>query len=218
MKKLLNFLLSFYILNMAEGDGGGAGGAEGAGAEEKHIKDLTLPDAEKMILQLRAENASRRLKEKETSERLKLLSELEEKARKSEEERMANDGKLKELLDLKEKEINDLKPLKDYHAKSETYFGGKLEAAMKSLTEAEREVIGQIPGSSVDRLAAAEKLISARGGASNDDLGGRPGQSTLTGSQFAEYLDPKNWRALSALSVSNPTLYRKVQDYKKQHA
>jgi hypothetical protein len=80
-------------------------------------KDSNLPeDIQREIFELHRENASRRRRSKELESE---LANINESLKKQDEDKLKEQGKLKEFLDKKEKELSELKNVKN---ENETYL------------------------------------------------------------------------------------------------
>jgi chromosome segregation ATPase len=88
----------------------------------------------KMILSLREEAAAKRVRAKELESELETIKSEQQKIK---EQKLKEDGKLQELLEQKELELQELSGIKSKVEKYESYFKEQLDVALEELTETE---------------------------------------------------------------------------------
>lgn len=166
-----------------------------------HLSD----DDKQLILQLRDEAAKKRLKAKEAMTELEKLK-AEKKA--SEEQKMIEDGKLKELLEARESELKELTPLKDKVSSYEAFFESELEQNLKELPEAQAELINATKMDVAKKLEWAKKLQKEVNGLKPTIDSVRPGGKAPEDKiDMSEYIGLEGQRKLVNLSKTNRPLY-----------
>jgi len=174
--------------------------------EQKHegLSHLGEED-QKLILALRQESADKRIKAKDA---LAELATLKEEKRIADENKLIEDGKLKELLDSKVAELKELTPLKDKMASYETYFEGQLEQALKDLPATQRELVEATKMDVAQKLEWSQKLIKEVNGLKPTIDGSRPGGTAPDEKiDMKDYLGKENQVKLVNLSKTNRPLY-----------
>jgi len=159
----------------------------------------------KEILALRKEAADRRVKAKEIEQE---LNKMKREQQKREEERLIEEGKIKELLDVKEKEIETLVPLREKVSNYEQYFQDQLEIAMGKLTETQKEFINDSDMTIEKKLKWAIKFSSEGLAPAAPPDSVRPGGKAPTEKiNISEYLGPVGRIKLVELKKTNPNLF-----------
>jgi hypothetical protein len=119
----------------------------------------SLPEKTKEeIRKLRRESADRRIKTKELQTQLNELKEVKEQYEEDQKKKLEEDGKLKELVDMQSKEIEELKLIKEANAKYEAYFQDKLDQEIKGLGKETTELILSSDKTISDKLEAVRKI------------------------------------------------------------
>jgi len=177
--------------------------------EEKEVEHPGLShlseEDKSAIIALRKENADKRVKAKAAIEE---LEQLKEEKRLNDEAKMLEDGKLKELLESKDKELKSLKPLEDKVTSYEGYFIAQLEEVMKELPETQRELISSTDMDVAKKLEWSQKLIKEVNGLKPIPDSVRPGGKAPEDKiDMSEYIGLDGQRKLVNLSKTNRPLY-----------
>jgi len=183
---------------------------------KEHAGLSHLPEEDrKMIIDLREEAARKRIKAKEATSELETLK-AEKKA--SEEQKMVEDGKLKELLDSKEVELKELSPLKDKVTSYEAYFTGQLEEQLKELPDTQRELIESTNMDVAKKLEWVQKLQKEVNGLKPTIDSVRPGGNAPDEKiDMKEYIGIEGQRKLVNLSKTNRPLYDAIIKEKNKY-
>ena len=165
--------------------------------EDKHaaLRAQSADQLVEYIERLRDENKTTRLKAAEYEKKLAD----EAAARKVEEEKkLVDDGKLKELLTVKEKEIAALKAIEEKNKSYEGFFSKQLEEKLKTLSETQREMITDSGQDLAKKLEWADKLNAERG-IGTDSPGGTPSRKDSSLSLVQKFKDAKNTQERAAI-------------------
>ena len=180
-------------------------------------KVLTEQDKDQIIRELRDENAKRRVNSKEVDTELARLRELEQQVKEQTTKKLEEEGKFKELLLEREKELEALKPLKELTEKYESSFKAQFEEELKGLSETMTEMINKAGGNYAEKLDFAKKLKSEMGVKSNSPGAEAPGTS-YTGGDSKALLESirtekdmvKKSEMIYELKSKNPQLYNQL--------
>lgn len=169
---------------------------------------------QKEIYKLHQENKERRLKAKELQEEIDKLS-AQKKA--DEEAKLKEDGKLQELLDAKEKELEELKPLKEENEKNTEFFTTQLETALKKLPATQIDLINESEMPISKKLEWALKLGNESLSHVDSPDSRRPGGDVPDPNiNLDDYKGPEGRKKLLKLRDSNKRLYEQILELKNQ--
>ena len=182
--------------------------------EEQNPALAHLSDKDKAeYLKLRDESAARRIKNRELNEELeRLKSEISKQT----EQKMLEDGKLKELLDTKQKELDELNPIREKFELYENYFTDQLEAILTTLTPGQRQLIDESGWDVAKKLSTAEmfrkEIVNIADGIGSK----RPGPDVdVKDIKLEDYQGVEGRAKLIRLKNDNPKLYEQILSLRK---
>lgn len=150
--------------------------------ENKDNGFSSLPEeTQKEIKNLREENAKRRVGNKEEKDELIRLRELETNVKEQKEKKLEEEGKIKELLEIKDKELEALKPIKDLNIKYEETFKKQLEEELKGLSDNMVAMVNGAGQNYAEKLAYAKTVKSEMSVSKNSPGFEAPGTSYTGG-------------------------------------
>jgi chromosome segregation ATPase len=188
--------------------------------KEEEVKDVSINEHDglshlseedkKRVVELREENAKRRHRAKELE---KELNEYKEEQQKIKEEKLKEDGKLQELLDAKQKEIDELKGLKETNEEYENTFKEQLEAIRKKLTKQQIDLIDD-SGWTISKQLKWALQMSENNKSLNDGPGSeRPGGDIVPKNiDLNEYRGPKGRIKLASLKSADLKKYNIIME------
>ena len=146
----------------------------------------------------------------------KALGEFEALKAKEAEEKLAEEGKYKELLEAKEKKISELSSLEEKASKYDDYFGKELEKAVEQLGETQKALIEKYNGDASEKLVMAQALLDESGKSARKEpvVSGRAGGS---GSAYASpELNPDKYssKQLQDMKYEEPEKYKLIMGKK----
>ena len=181
--------------------------------KNKGLEHLDKKDQDE-ILALRDEAAQRRIKARDA---VKELEDLKAEQQKAKEVKLAEDGRLQELNDIKETELVELRKLKDENDKNKEYFEVKLEESLSKLTPTQRELIENSNMVMSEKLKYAGQLVGEGLSLNDSPDSHRPGGSALDKSiNIEEYLGKENRGKLIALRAIDPKKYELILELKNK--
>ena len=179
--------------------------------DHPELSHLSDEDRNK-VLSLRKEAADRRVKNKELTKELEAIK---SKIQKAEEDKLIEDGKLKELLDEKQKQLDDLLSIKDENDKLKTHFEKQLEAAMKKIGKEQRELLDDSGWDVAKKLEWALRFSDNNLSKNDSPDAARPGGEQVDKNiDLNEYKGPAGRRKLTALKTSDPKKYALIMNLK----
>lgn len=152
--------------------------------------------------------------QKELKEKLRLF-EADKKA--AEEAKLQEEGKYKELLEAKEKELAELQSATEERDSYRAYFEAKLEKAKEGLTDLQIKAVDGFNGSLSDKVAMAEEFKGTTERPTSSPGASRPG-STSPNQEFdvKDYMGKEGILKLNKLYHDNKELYDAVIDAKRR--
>jgi chromosome segregation ATPase len=215
--KILYYLLGLHFIMWADDENN-----SGSDANEPEVKEETkeheglthLSEEDKnKILRLRRESADRRTQIKELKEELNTIK---TKTQKQEEDKLIEDGKLKELLDEKQKQLDELSGIKDENDKLKTHFEKQLEAATNKLSKEQQELINDSGWDVAKKLEWALRFSDKTLSKNDSPDAKRPGGEQPESVDLSEYKGPEGRKKLAMLKFTNPAKYKLVMDLRKK--
>jgi hypothetical protein len=174
-----------------------------------------LDDATKTeIIKLRRESAERRVKAKEIQTELESLK-AEREAEKQ--RKMEEDGKLKELLDIKSKELEELQGVKKEKELYDSIFKEQLETAIGKLSTTQAELIAESGLSIGDKLKWANRLAQESTTKKDSPDSTRPGGDgeIIKDINLDDYAGKEGRLRLAQLQTTNPKMFDLVVKMKQ---
>jgi len=169
---------------------------------------------QKEIYKLHQENKDRRLKSKEVE---KERDELQKKIKDNEDAQLKADGKLQELLDSKEKELEELRPIKEENEKNNEFFTTQLETALKKLPTTQVNLINESEMTTSKKLEWALKLGNESLSNVDSPDSKRPGgNAPMPDINLDDYRGPEGRIKLMKLRDVNPKLYEQILELKNK--
>lgn len=179
-----------------------------------HLDDKTQAE----IRKLREENAARRIKAKELEDKVAELDRIKAEYDKEKQRKLEEDGKLKEIIELKDKELQNFQGTKEKMEKYEKYFSDRLEAEMKGLTETQIEELNSYNLSVEEKLKWINNRKAEKGISVNSPSSERPGGGVKDyAAVIKEYLEgnlKKKSEILFNSKANDKTLYQTLMDVK----
>jgi DNA repair exonuclease SbcCD ATPase subunit len=185
---------------------------------EKKTIDNFDPEAQRVIRELRDENAKRRNNEKTLKSQIEEFNQLKSELDAQKEAKLKEDGKLQELITEKEKQIQGYEPKLKTLQQMEDFIQKELDARMAGLKEEDREWVNNLSVSLVEKFDAAKRLSSNTGKPLDSPGSERPGGTHENAKEIFKSLDEekdinKRSALLSELEKKSPQLY---QTYRKE--
>lgn len=172
-----------------------------------NLEHLTEKDKQ-VYEELRRENAKRRIRNKELE---KEINDIQSKIKKQEENKLKEDGKLKELLEAKEKELEEMQPLKDELEQYKLLLSEQLEAELKKLPAKQRDLITESTLSQVEKIKWAKTLSeSVRTQGDSPDSARPGGDVPLPDIKLSDYEGPEGRKKLIEIRNTKPKLYDEI--------
>lgn len=172
--------------------------------------------AQAEIYRLNRENAARRIKAKELQQQ---LDEINAQASKQEDARMVEEGKLKEVLDKREKELESLRSVKSENEAYKAHFEKMLEDKLSTIDQQKADLITKSNMTLKEKVEMASMLSQESKALeqSNSPDSTRPGGEVPSEPiDLDQYTGPQGRSNLIRLQVSNPKKYQQVLELKKQ--
>jgi len=154
------------------------------------------------------ESFTKALDEKKAAQRK--LAEFERKEKEREEALLQEQGKFKELLEERQKELDSLKPGAERWTKYEERITSKIETIRKGLPETKAKWLDKFQGDIVDKLDMAEELAAeatTKPPIASDRPGGKGAENSF---DLSEYKGPEGRTKLLKLSKENPAKYKEI--------
>jgi DNA repair exonuclease SbcCD ATPase subunit len=187
---------------------------QGAVATAEKPKTDSLPEHyteedKQFIRELRKEAAEKRVKAKTVEDELNTLK---AEIAKQEENKLKEQGRLQELLEKKESELERLTSIEEENNGYKQYFEEQLEEALKDLTEVQKGILEDSNMDVQKKLKWAREMNKEGSGQvlpSPDSV--RPGGKAPSEKiNMADYEGPEGIKRLVALKYSNPTLFQTI--------
>lgn len=181
-------------------------------------KTYTKEETDAYINKIQDENAKHRIKSKELDDQLKAGNEAKEALKKIEETKLAEEGKYKELLEAKDKELDEYKVDKSLLDKYEAVFKIDLENELKGLGESTVKMITDSGKPIADQLEMAREIRKENGLNTNSPASAKAGGS-LSDSKgeeaiLKEYHEErdhlKKLNMLEEIKTKMPHVYEKI--------
>jgi len=170
--------------------------------------------AQKEIFELHRENSARRRKSKDLEQE---LNSIKDNLKKQDEDKLIEQGKLKELLDKKEMELADLKGVK---AENDNYlkaFEKQYDTIKKGLTKEQIELLDESEWPLSKKLEWAERFSKQGKTQSAAPDNARPGGTgEIKNIDIAEYSGPDGRVKLAKLRVTNPDKAKLIMELKNK--
>jgi hypothetical protein len=183
---------------------------ENESSNDDVIENMSPKDATRIIKELRKENANKRGDYKKLKEELDKLTAAQQAEK---EEKLKEDGKLQELLEEKQKEIIELKSLKETNEEYENTFKEQLDAALKKLSPEQIELIEDSNWTISKKLKWALKMSEKNMTLTASPGSERPGGDTIPKDiNLDEYRGPKGRIKLAKLRPIDPKKYGMILD------
>ena len=147
-------------------------------SETKHSTDPV--ELQRKIEELLNENASRRIKNKELNEQLGEYTKLKAEIEANKEKELSEQGKFKELLEDREKKLQELSPLADKVKKYEEVLSKDLEKEIDTLPETLKKMISESGKDKAEQLEMARSLRAELGQSTSSPGVERPGGDVMT--------------------------------------
>lgn len=138
------------------------------------------------------------------------LSEFKTAQEKAREQKLVEDGKYKELLEEKEKQLSDLMGVKERADKYDAYFQSKLEKAKEGLSDVQAKLVEGFNGSLEEKLQMAEELQSSIPQRTSSPGAARPGSNDSPRFDLKDYTGADGNAKLTKLYYENRDLYNEV--------
>jgi len=182
--------------------------------EDKNPALAHLSDKDKAeYLKLRDEAAAKRIKNKELNDELETLR---TQIRKQTDEKLLEDGKLKELLDAKQTELDELLPIKEQYDEYNKYFEDQLEATLTTLAPGQKQLIEESGWNVSKKLSWAQKFKDEIVNIADGIGSKRPGPDVDVKDIKLEDYEGQTGRAkLIALKTDNPKLFDTILSLRK---
>ena len=134
-----------------------------------------------------------------------------------EDTKLKEDGKLQELLDNKEKELTELKGIKNENEKNKEFFTLQLETALKKLPQTQIDLINDSEMPISKKLEWALKLGNESLSKIDSPDNRRPGGDVLNPDiNLDDYKGPEGRKKLLRLRDSNKSLYEQILELKNK--
>ena len=169
--------------------------------------------SKKEIIKLRRESAEKRVKNKDLQAQLDALN---LKNKQEEEKKMAEDGRLKELLTNKEAEIESLKIEAAEKKLYEQTFTEQLDTILKKLPTSQRELIHESKMSLAEKVKWATRFESEGVQTPGPDSRRPGGEAVEKEIKLTDYVGLEGQKRLIALRDTNPKLYQRILELKNQ--
>ena len=134
------------------------------------------------------------------------------------EQKLAEEGKYKELLEEKEKQLADLVPVKEKADNYDAYFEKRLEEAKEGLTEIQIKAVEGFNGSLADKVAMADEFKGVTPTRTSSPGAERPGSNTSPKFNLDDYLGSDGAEKLTKLRYDNKDLWEEVIRAKNKRA
>jgi hypothetical protein len=171
-----------------------------------HLDDVTRNE----ILSLRNEAKERRLKSKELQKQLDEMKAVQDKAN---EQKLIDEGKIKELLEERTKELDSLKPLVEKVQTYEQQFETQLEAVVSKLSSEQQDLIKESGLPLTKKLNLANSLIKQVDVKPNGPDSKRPGgEINVDDVNLDDYKGKEGRIKLSQIRQNNPKKFEAIMN------
>ena len=148
----------------------------------------------------------------------KRFDELEAERKKNEDAKLLEEGKYKDLLESKEKELTELQGAAEERDGYREFFEKKLESTLEGLTDLQKKAVNGFNGTISEKLEMAEEFKGTVSTPSASSPGSsRPSANNDYNFDISEYLGPDGAQKRYRLKFTDEKKYQKVMEaYKRR--